>query len=190
MRRFLLLAAAHAAAEAASASQCFSYSEITVTDCGATKTTPAVTAASATDKLTPGVITVTMPECDKCNHCDSCAYTHLYTTAYEYICPTGIATTTYTVCEKYPGMTAKPSMATPTGCPYGFTTTVEKCTVCGPQTVTKTLTVPIEPVPTKDKHGGGGGGTGVPHVTGAAAGSASVSLVGMLVAMVPVLFMI
>ncbi|KAJ6788862.1 hypothetical protein PWT90_09436 [Aphanocladium album] len=87
-----------------------------------------------------GIITVVMPACPDCK-CE-CAHTKTYTTIYETVCPTGVTQVTYTVAEVYKGISTAPVVVS-TEIPHGFTTTVTACDVCGPETVTKTLTIPI-----------------------------------------------
>ncbi|RSM15232.1 hypothetical protein CEP52_000825 [Fusarium oligoseptatum] len=70
--------------------------------------------------------TVEMPECHDCN-CPDCAYTHTYTT---------------TLDEIYRGMSTMPADATPTAMPYGFTSAVETCNICGDEPITATMTYP------------------------------------------------
>ncbi|KAF9776622.1 hypothetical protein IL306_005168 [Fusarium sp. DS 682] len=88
--------------------------------------------------------TVELPECQDCL-CTDCAYTNTYTTTLNVFSPTGIAKFPYQVKEVYRGMSAMPAMpadATPTAVPYGFTTGVETCSVCGDEPVTATMTYP------------------------------------------------
>ncbi|KAL4723165.1 hypothetical protein ACLX1H_009655 [Fusarium chlamydosporum] len=85
--------------------------------------------------------TVDMPECEDCG-CTDCAYTNTYTTTLDVFAPSGIAQFPYSVKEIYRGMSAMPADATPTAVPYGFTTGVETCSICGDEPVTATMTYP------------------------------------------------
>ncbi|KAM0434132.1 hypothetical protein ACHAPT_004077 [Fusarium lateritium] len=85
--------------------------------------------------------TVEMPECHDCN-CPDCAYTHTYTTTLDVFSPNGLAKFPYEVKEVYRGMSAMPADATPTAVPYGFTSAVETCNICGDEPVVATMTYP------------------------------------------------
>ncbi|RSL53896.1 hypothetical protein CEP54_010178 [Fusarium duplospermum] len=85
--------------------------------------------------------TVEMPECHDCN-CPDCAYTHTYTTTLDVFSPKGLAKFPYEVKEIYRGMSTMPADATPTAMPYGFTSAVETCNICGDEPITATMTYP------------------------------------------------
>jgi len=74
------------------------------------------------------------------SYCPVCDADH-YTTTYDYVfttfCPTGLTLITHPVTE-----TLTSGAPTSTGCPQGYTTTVETCTTCGSAPVTATLVVP------------------------------------------------
>jgi len=67
--------------------------------------------------------------------------TNVYTTTHDYVfttfCPTGLTAVTQPVTE-----TLTSGVATSTGCPQGYTTTVATCTACGSTPVTATLVIP------------------------------------------------
>ncbi|KAI9681555.1 MAG: hypothetical protein M1829_000752 [Trizodia sp. TS-e1964] len=104
-------------------------------DCATTTTaTPYPTPA-------PDIIlheTLTQTYCPDCHHS---GYTIVYETAYEVFCPTGLSSKTYTITST--GSDSAPVATRPAGyIPEGFTVTVTRCTVCGPQPIIATLTVP------------------------------------------------
>lgn len=132
-----------------------SYSVSTITQCDAPT---GVTVIPKPSKVAPGeVVTVTMPQCPVCVCDNDCIHTRTYTTALEVICPTGVATQTWTVEEIYSGMSELPTVVT-TGCPPGFTTTVTECPNC--DTVTKTITYPNGGQPSITAAPGNGGNKG------------------------------
>lgn len=132
---------AMAPAYGASPSPSVSYTTLTIDDC--------LTAAMET------MITVTNAEtvyyCPTCQMGTSAAlvkpsatgtgYVVIYTTEFVSLCPTGVATATYTVTEsctdETPTWTPGPSHI-----PNGFTVTEKECTVCGKETPTLTITEP------------------------------------------------
>lgn len=82
-----------------------------------------------------------MPECHDCD-CPDCAYTHTYTTTLDVFSPKGLAKFPYEIKEVYRGMSAMPADATPTAMPYGFTSAVETCNICGDEPIVATMTYP------------------------------------------------
>lgn len=88
-------------------------------------------------------------------HCDSCgptpvvatlttpipSWTSTYTTEYDEFCSTGVKKHEYTVTETCYG---EPTPHKEDYLPPGFSTTVDYCDTCGPEPLTKTLTVPCE----------------------------------------------
>ncbi|EEU44802.1 uncharacterized protein NECHADRAFT_84920 [Fusarium vanettenii 77-13-4] len=85
--------------------------------------------------------TVEMPECHDCN-CPDCAYTNTYTTTLDVFSPKGLAKYPYEIKEIYRGMSTMPADATPTSMPYGFTSAVETCNICGDEPIVATMTYP------------------------------------------------
>ncbi|KAH8899949.1 hypothetical protein GQ53DRAFT_815990 [Thozetella sp. PMI_491] len=79
--------------------------------------------------------------------CERCAQTSIYTTNFGVFCPTGTSQHPYTVTEVYSGMSSLPTFESSTCVPYGFTTAVHTCTVCGDDHVTATMTYPASSHP-------------------------------------------
>ncbi|KAF4450846.1 hypothetical protein F53441_6069 [Fusarium austroafricanum] len=121
------------------AAQRYTYTTRTMTECFSTTQTSFGPAepTQGEDKYW----TVEMPECQDCL-CTDCAYTNTYTTTLDVLSPTGIAKFPYQVKEIYRGMSAMPADATSTAVPYGFTSGVETCSICGDEPVTGTMTYP------------------------------------------------
>ena len=80
-----------------------------------------------------------MPSCVSCG-CPSCVWADVYTTSFVAFCPTGTTTRVYEVQEYYTGLSAAPSVTKRPSVPYGFTSEVQTCTVCGPKPVTASVT--------------------------------------------------
>lgn len=133
---FILLSALWSTQAAA---QRYTYTTRTMTECfSATQTSfGQAEPTQGADKYW----TIEMPECQDCL-CTDCAYTNTYTTTLDVFSPSGIAKFPYQVKEVYRGMSAMPADATPTAVPYGFTSGVETCSICGDEPVTATMTYP------------------------------------------------
>lgn len=106
-----------------------------------------VTAPASTVTLAPTTAylptTTVMPTTVTANYTrtyttTSLAYSACYTTAYDWICDTGICHKTHTITEYC--ATACPTVRPTSYIPKGFTTTVTVCKNCGPQPTTLTLT--------------------------------------------------
>jgi len=119
--------------------QQLSYTTSTVTECFPSSTT---SSPLAPPTPAPTQVTVTMPACPDCD-CATCARTSVFVATFAVFCPSGTTRQTYTVTEVYRGMSSLPAFAgPPTAVPYGFTTGVETCTVCGEKPVVATMTYP------------------------------------------------
>ncbi|KAM5342352.1 hypothetical protein ACJ41O_013318 [Fusarium nematophilum] len=124
---------------ARAAAQRYTYTTRTITECFSS--TQADFGQAAPTQGPDKYWTIEMPECHDC-HCTDCAYTHTYTTTLDVFYPMGIGKYPYSIKEIYRGMSTMPVPATPTAMPYGFTSAVETCNICGDEPVEATMTYP------------------------------------------------
>ncbi|KAF4469130.1 hypothetical protein FALBO_3967 [Fusarium albosuccineum] len=136
MKSILLLGALWSAQAAA---QRYTYTTQTITECFSS--TQSDFGPAAPTQGSGKYWTVEMPECHDC-HCPDCTYTHTYTTTLDVFSPHGLVEFPYAIKEIYRGMSAMPADATPTAIPYGFTSGVETCNICGDEPMVATMTYP------------------------------------------------
>src|SRR3569833_86193 len=146
MKMSLVTARTLAMIISAASAQQLSYSTSLVTESFSSSTSAPAPAQMVVVTGSGSQVGVTMPACPGCD-CATCVHTSTFVTNFAVFCPHGTTNQPYTVTEVYRGMSSYPSMANPTSVPYGFTTALETCTVCGETPITATMTYPSGGVP-------------------------------------------